>query len=398
MRLIKKQFDPYHISMDSLRDMEVAVLMDWKSQSEFGLKQLTTNILYWIWRFHWRLKKYYGIDILWVPKVISQRSHHFDPHHIAFDTVMAIENSVPNQFENATDLFFGELIPSIIYSIWLFHLRVRKRLHLNFPIVPKILTNRLALHQPYMVVLMGANFKKCLPYFNFSTHKSLYLFDAWPEFHERIKDFADDHNVDTIFVSSSQAAKQLQSLVKKTKCYWVPEAIDASEYKFYPLEEKNIDILSFGRKYDLYHQKIVDSLAVGKKNYLYEKIKGHSVLTSRETFVDGLARSKISICFPLSMTNPDRSGGIETMTNRYLESMASKCLIVGHAPEEMIQLFGYNPVIEVDWNDPAGQLTFILNNYDNFLALVEQNYWLVVREHTWERRWTQILELLSNIL
>ena len=121
-------------------------------------------------------------------------------------------------------------------------------------------------------------------------------------------------------------------------------------------------------------------------------------MTSRETFVDGLARSKISICFPLSMTNPDRSGGIETMTNRYLESMASKCLIVGHAPEEMIQLFGYNPVIEVDWHDPAGQLTFILNNYDNFLALVEQNYWLVVREHTWERRWTQILELLSNIL
>ena len=57
---------------------------------------------------------------------------------------------------------------------------------------------------------------------------------------------------------------------------------------------------------------------------------------------------RISICFPRSMTHTAAIGGLETVTHRYfLSSLASGCL-VGHCPEELRDLFGYNPVIEVE--------------------------------------------------
>ena len=81
---------------------------------------------------------------------------------------------------------------------------------------------------------------------------------------------------------------------------------------------------------------------------------GHPVLFSSrhpdelKDLVAGLANSRVSICFPQSITNPERCGKVETVTLRYFESMASKCLIVGKCPLELRDLFGYNPVIEVD--------------------------------------------------
>jgi hypothetical protein len=81
------------------------------------------------------------------------------------------------------------------------------------------------------------------------------------------------------------------------------------------------------------------------------------------------------------------------MTNRYLQSMASKCLIVGCLPKEMLELFAYNPVVEIDRNAPIEQLKTILNNYSDYFPLIEKNYETVSKYHTWENRWKQIKNL-----
>ena len=109
-----------------------------------------------------------------------------------------------------------------------------------------------------------------------------------------------------------------------------------------------------------------------------------------------MAKSKISICVPSSITHPDRSGNIETMTVRYLQSMVSKCLILGRAPKEMITLFGYNPVIEIDSEDPEGQIISIINNYSNYFGLIEKNYQTVLEKHTWNKRWAEIKLLIKE--
>ena len=151
--------------------------------------------------------------------------------------------------------------------------------------------------------------------------------------------------------------------------------------------------MQIGRKYDNYHDLIVDKFQRLNRIYLYEKKKGELIFPTRESFINGLAASKISICFPSNITHPDRAKGIETMTIRYLQSIASKCLIVGKAPEEMIKLFGYNPVIEADLLNPFGQLEEILNNYEDYIPLIEKNYSNILN-HLWSNRWEDIQKVI----
>jgi hypothetical protein len=246
----------------------------------------------------------------------------------------------------------------------------------------------------YFVVQMGADFSKCRPYFILDGRKSIYLFDAWPKEHDKIINAIKSWKIDNVFISSSQAVEKLNGSVKGCNFYWIPEAINPFSYQAYPYEKRDIDVLQFGRKYDAYHDLIRMPLEADRKVYRYEQKKGEIIFATRAEFIDGLARSKISICVPSNITHPERSGDIETMTIRYLQSMASKCLIVGHAPKEMIDLFGYNPVIEINMNDPVNQLKFILDNFDDYIPLIEKNHIVVLNNHTWDNRWKKISNLL----
>jgi hypothetical protein len=106
--------------------------------------------------------------------------------------------------------------------------------------------------------------------------------------------------------------------------------------------------------------------------------------------------TKISICFPKTITDPERAGGVETVTFRYFESMAACCLIVGHCPAELEDLFGYNPVIEADMKNPAEQLLSILNNIDRYQSLVAKNHSRMVEVGSWDvRAQTMLSTLLS---
>lgn len=245
-------------------------------------------------------------------------------------------------------------------------------------------------------VLMGPDFSKCFPYFLFSENRNLYLFDAWPKEQDGIIKFLNAFKVNNVFITSSQVVKSIQSKTPNTNCFWIPEGINPELYKYYEYPNKTIDVLALGRRYDAYHKQIVNYLENNNKIYLYEKQRGNIIFPTREGFVKGMAKSKISICVPSSITHPDRSGNIETMTIRYLQSMVSKCIILGHAPKEMVTLFGYNPVIEIDYEDPKGQITSILNNYSDYFELIEKNYQTVLEKHTWNKRWTEINLLLDK--
>lgn len=240
------------------------------------------------------------------------------------------------------------------------------------------------------LVSMGVDPSKCVPYFWQRGRKSMYLFDAWPSRYPDIARFVADWQVDHLFVSASQSAARLGDAVTQCTVEWVPEGIDPACYRQCPVSQRDIDVLQLGRKYDQYHDLIVGELARSAHVYLFEKRPRHLVFPTRDAFIDGLARTKISICVPSSITHPARAGDVATMTVRYLQSMASKCLVLGHAPLEMIELFGYNPVIEIDGSDPVGQLRHLLDRYDDYVALIERNFAAVVTHHTWRQRWQRI--------
>lgn len=265
------------------------------------------------------------------------------------------------------------------------------RFHLPIPNLPFNV-----LQGDYVAVMMGTwNFEHCMPYFMAKGQKYAYIFDAWTVVHKNIIKFVKRWDVDHVFVSSSQVANILNGYDTKCEFHWIPEGLDFSVYKSLDFADKDIDVLQIGRKYDAFHDQIVDGLEQKNISYLYEKVKGELIFPQREDFINGLARSKISICFPSNITHPERAGEIETLTNRYLQSMASKCLIVGQAPLELIELFGYNPVIESDPKNPLGQLEFIVKYYENYIPLIERNY-NSLKEHTWPKRWEKISKIIFS--
>ncbi len=247
----------------------------------------------------------------------------------------------------------------------------------------------------YFVVLLGHYFRNSLPFFALGGRKFVYMFDAWPSVHQEIVAFTTDFGVEQLFVSSSQAAEQLSKLDIKAQVHWVPEATEPENYHFRPYALKDIDVVQFGRKWDAYHERIFEPLIAHGRTYLYEKSKGQVIFPNREVFLNALARTRISICFPSNVTHPERAGNICTLTHRYLESMAAKCLVVGIQPPEMDGLFDHKPVIPADLTDPAGQLLDILAHFDDYLDLIERNYRAVLESHSWLVRWDQMTRLIS---
>jgi hypothetical protein len=250
----------------------------------------------------------------------------------------------------------------------------------------------------YFLVLMGIEqIRKAYPYFLFkSRSKSVYLFDCWEKNFEKTELLIKRLNISTVFFSSRQASEHFRKNLKNVQAMWLPEAANINKYSSLAYENRNIDIIQFGRKYEKYHQLIQSFCEENRLNYVYEKVNGDVIFPVREDFNKALSRSKISICFPSSLTHPERSGKVSTMTQRYLQSMASRCLIIGSMPEDMKELFDYCPIIEADMKNPADQLKNILSNYLTYLPLIEKNYTEVLLKHQWENRISVLKEKLKS--
>lgn len=324
---------------------------------------------------------------------LVKNRHH---NHVSSDTTNEFESVIISDKLVQTAKDVNKIVFKAIY--FLFKL-ARK---LGFSTISKtrknLLRKPLADSKHLFTVMMGLDEAKYKPHGYTTNHcRSIFLFDAWEKDYQRVIDFIKKYKIDFVFVTASQSAQKLNTLLGERKFFWIPEGIKREEYQFNDYKNKSIDVLSIGRKYDSYHNQIKEQLELNGRTYLYEKVKGEIIFPTRKEFIEGLSNSKISICIPSNITHPERAGSIETMTIRYLQSMLSKCLIVGHAPKEMIELFGYNPVIEIDYNCPAQQLNKILANFEEYIPLIEKNYANVVANHTWEDRWNSIKNIFDTL-
>ena len=244
---------------------------------------------------------------------------------------------------------------------------------------------------PIMLLSEGRLFPHC--YF---AQTICYIFDCWPALYRRWEKFFRRHRMRLAVFSARQSAEHFQKVLPDMESIWLPEAVEPATYDGHkPLEQRAIDVLELGRRSDQYHDKIVAPIAKSGRVHRFQSAPGRIIFATREELVRGLGDAKISICFPSSMTHPQRSGEVETVTHRYFESMASGCIIIGHAPSELVDLFGYNPVIEADMSDPVRQLETILRQPESQAALVARNRTRLLEVGTWDARVRTMLELLA---
>jgi hypothetical protein len=249
---------------------------------------------------------------------------------------------------------------------------------------------------PVFVAMMGYAENRTLP-FSYWNELVPYAFDCWPSTYRRWASFFRRQRVRLAFFSARQSAEHFDREIPAMRSLWLPEAVDAEEYRpDLRLVERQIDIIELGRKHDVFHSAVVGAFAGSARVHRFASESATKIFPTRDELRDGLATSRVSVCFPRSMTHPSTTGGVETVTHRYFESMASGCLVIGHGPQELIDLFGYNPVVEVAWDDVAGQLDGILSNLEEFQERVDANRRRLLEVGTWRSRVPEILEQVAT--
>lgn len=219
------------------------------------------------------------------------------------------------------------------------------------------------------------------------------VWDCWPECENALVRFVRRNRVRTIFCTASQTVTMVRKNCPHVNAVWLPEGIDVSYYPMgKPLANRSIDVLELGRNMPSVHQDLLaHSFARGIK-HLFQKDK--IIFSDNESMIRGMQDAKISVCFPQSMTNPEHAGNIETMTQRYWEFMLTGALIVGHAPRELVEFCGYNPVVELG-EHPAKQIEEILSHIEDYQDFVDKNRKFAEVHGSWDSRMSIIMEHLK---
>ena len=251
-----------------------------------------------------------------------------------------------------------------------------------------------------IITALGGNVSySAYPYYNYEIIPMIW--DVWPFTWDLLYHDIRQLKCKMVFVTAKQIAEKIERDLG-IKAIWIPEGIDIKDYKKgEPLMNRNIDVYEMGRQYDRYHTAVMNLLHNGvikeyRGNINHEDGSFTLAFETAQDLLDALSHIKVITCFPQCDTHPQRAGNVETLTQRYWEAMLSGCLIVGRAPQELIDLIGYNPVIDIDWNESEKQLENILKNIADYQDLVDRNYEAAQKYASWDNRWDGIVEILRQ--
>jgi len=218
-----------------------------------------------------------------------------------------------------------------------------------------------------------------------------FIWDVWPENFEKTFAWLKKHEVKTAIFTSSQAAEMVKTKFPDMNVLSVTEGIDIETYsEGKRLKDREIDFLEYGRNIDKVVKYSFDGLNVvrGQKN-------GKNLLTTGQLLSD-LQNTKVVAAYTKKWTNPEQAGDIDTLTQRYWECMLSGCIMIGHAPKELVDLIGYNPVIEVDRDKPDEQLMNILANITDYQELADKNRNSAIKYGDWKYSMQRVMNFLRE--
>lgn len=230
------------------------------------------------------------------------------------------------------------------------------------------------------------------PYY--ATHEVIpFIWDCWPCYYVKMEAWFKRHETRTAIFTSRMEMEEMQKRCPQVKMLWCPEAVDATLYKKgKPLAERTINLLEFGRS----NERVLGKISID--NHVCTYVNGKFIYSNEELY-EAMGDARITVCLPKSMTHPDIAQGIETLTQRYWEAMLSRMVIIGHAPKELIDICGYNPVLELP-NDKEQINTFILNiisNIEDYQELVDRNRQTALEKGLWSIRMKDVVKWLDNI-
>lgn len=219
-----------------------------------------------------------------------------------------------------------------------------------------------------------------------------FVWDCWPRYFEKMCMWLERHEVKTAIFTSSQTAERVRERFPKMRVMYCPEAVDASCYtEGKLLKDRSIDLLEFGRS----NEKVFKAVFPNFVNHVCTMQNGKYIYTNEQLY-DVMGDAKVTITLPRSYTQPEVAGDIETLTQRYWECMLSRIVMVGYAPKELIDLIGYNPVIDINSENAIEQMIEILYHIEEYQNLVDKNRDTAVRMGDWTLRIKEYMTYLQD--
>jgi len=283
----------------------------------------------------------------------------------------------------------GQVAPAHYPPRWLHGLAFRcelpstlKKLSLTFPLRASA---RLRFVQPWTIefdTFPDYALYEVIPFF----------WDVWPENFEKTFAWLKRHKTKTAIFTSSQVAEMVRARFPEMNVLSVTEGIDVETYSEGKLlKDREIDFLEYGREID----HIVKYSVADKIRYVRGKRNGKPIFSQQE-LIENLANSRVVAAYTKKWTNPEQAGDIDTLTQRYWECMLSGCIMIGHAPQELVDLIGYNPVIEIDKEKPNKQLHDILSNIADYQDLADRNRNAAIKFGDWKYSMQRVMSFLQD--
>lgn len=225
-----------------------------------------------------------------------------------------------------------------------------------------------------------------------------WIFDCWGPQFPRWEALLRRHRVRDAFFSARQAASHFERVIPGLRTHWLPEATEPRWlHPEKPLIERGTRVLEMGRSFARVHDAITEPLAARGVRHVYQRPGGPFLFEGVDGLYRGIGDTAVMICYPKSTTNPEGAGGIETATQRYFESIGSRCIIAGECPAELRDLFGFDPVIALPAGGEAEALLEIVNNLGSYQAHVDRAYARLLEVGTFEARARELLETWARV-
>lgn len=235
-----------------------------------------------------------------------------------------------------------------------------------------------------------------------------WIVELWRPQLPAVKDYLRQlRGFDHVFLFNRDALPEVAEITG-APCTYLPTAVDA--LRFAPpgpdAPARTVDVVSYGRRLPGTHAPLLAAAQEGRLFYHYDTVRGAFDVTGHVEHRAALAALLQRARYGVVYQNNDepgrvaRTGGEESLTNRYFETLAAGAVMLGSAPDvaDFAAAFDW-PDAVVPLPAPAPAVLDVIAELDADPARLDRARRAAVtaslRRHDWAHRWQAVLDAVG---